>query len=37
MIEITNLHKSFGDSQVLRGVDLTVHQGESLTVIGGSG
>jgi len=37
MIEITNLHKSFGESQVLRGVDLTVHQGESLTVIGGSG
>lgn len=37
MIEITNLHKSFGDSEVLRGVDLTVHQGESLTVIGGSG
>ncbi len=37
MIEITNLHKRFGDLQVLRGVDLTVHQGESLTVIGGSG
>lgn len=37
MIEITNLHKKFGDSEVLRGVDLTVHQGESLTVIGGSG
>ncbi len=37
MIEITNLHKNFGSLQVLRGVNLTVHQGESMTVIGGSG
>jgi phospholipid/cholesterol/gamma-HCH transport system ATP-binding protein len=37
MIEITNLHKSFGSLQVLRGVNLTVDQGESMTVIGGSG
>jgi phospholipid/cholesterol/gamma-HCH transport system ATP-binding protein len=37
MIQITNLHKSFGSLQVLRGVTLTVNRGESMTVIGGSG
>jgi phospholipid/cholesterol/gamma-HCH transport system ATP-binding protein len=37
MIEITNLCKSFGSNQVLRGVNLTVEKGESMTVIGGSG
>jgi phospholipid/cholesterol/gamma-HCH transport system ATP-binding protein len=37
MIEIINLHKSFGSFPVLRGVNLTVEQGESVTVIGGSG
>jgi len=37
MIEITNLHKSFGSLTVLRGVNLTVEKGESMTVIGGSG
>ena len=37
MIEITDLYKSFGSLQVLRGVNLTVEKGESMTVIGGSG
>jgi phospholipid/cholesterol/gamma-HCH transport system ATP-binding protein len=37
MIEIINLHKSFGSFPVLRGVNLAVEQGESVTVIGGSG
>ena len=37
MIEIIDLHKSFGDLAVLRGVNLTVEKGESMTVIGGSG
>jgi phospholipid/cholesterol/gamma-HCH transport system ATP-binding protein len=37
MIEIIDLHKSFGDFPVLRGVNLTVEKGESMTVIGGSG
>jgi phospholipid/cholesterol/gamma-HCH transport system ATP-binding protein len=36
-IRVANLYKSFGESQVLRGVDLEVHQGESMVVIGGSG
>jgi ABC-type transport system involved in resistance to organic solvents, ATPase component len=34
---IRGLHKSFGPKQVLTGLDLDVHEGESLVVIGGSG
>ncbi len=37
MIEAENLFKSFGSNAVLRGVSLSVAQGESLVVIGGSG
>jgi phospholipid/cholesterol/gamma-HCH transport system ATP-binding protein len=37
MIEIINVHKSFGSFAVLRGASLTVEKGESMTVIGGSG
>jgi len=37
MIEIVNLHRSFGAHHVLRGVNLSVEKGESMTVIGGSG
>lgn len=36
-IKIRNLHKAFGKKQVLDGVDLDLHKGESLVVIGGSG
>jgi polar amino acid transport system ATP-binding protein len=37
MIEVQDVHKSFGRLEVLRGVDLTVKNGEVLSVIGGSG
>lgn len=37
MIEIENVHKSFGPLHVLRGVSMTVRNGEVVTVIGGSG
>ncbi|UXU76540.1 MULTISPECIES: amino acid ABC transporter ATP-binding protein [unclassified Paracoccus (in: a-proteobacteria)] len=37
MIEIRNVRKSFGQLEVLKGIDLTVAKGEVLTVIGGSG
>ncbi|MBL0375435.1 amino acid ABC transporter ATP-binding protein [Rhizobium sp. KVB221] len=37
MIEIENVHKSFGALQVLKGIDLTVKKGEVVTIIGGSG
>ena len=37
MIALEDLHKSFGEKQVLAGVNLQVGQGESLCVIGQSG
>jgi len=37
MIEVKNLYKSFGKKHVLCGVDLTVKDGETLVIIGGSG
>jgi len=37
MIEVTGLHKSFGENHVLRGVDLTIPKGQSLVVLGRSG
>jgi len=36
-IALVGLTKAFDGNQVLRGVDLTVRPGESLTIIGGSG
>ncbi|WP_295911620.1 amino acid ABC transporter ATP-binding protein [uncultured Bartonella sp.] len=37
MIEIDNVHKSFGALKVLKGVSMTVNKGEVVSVIGGSG
>lgn len=37
VIHMTNLNKSFGDNQVLRGIDLEVQRGEVLCIIGPSG
>lgn len=36
-IQVMDLHKSFGDNQVLRGVDLTVRTGTTTVILGGSG
>ncbi|MGQ4385356.1 amino acid ABC transporter ATP-binding protein [Streptomyces sp. SAS_270] len=36
-IRVKDLHKSFGDNEVLRGIDLEVGQGEVVCVIGPSG
>jgi len=36
-IEFRGIHKSFGRQVVLRGVDLTVHEGETLVLLGPSG
>lgn len=37
MIRLTDVHKSFGRKQVLRGVTLHVPKGQSMVIIGGSG
>ena len=37
MLKITNLHKEFNGNKVLCGIDLEVHQGEVVAVIGPSG
>jgi len=37
MIELKGVHKSFGNKQVLRGVDLTIRDGELLVILGRSG
>ena len=36
-IKIENVHKSFGEQHVLRGVTTTVNRGETLVLLGGSG
>ncbi len=37
MITVVDLHKSFGDNHVLRGINDTIEQGEKVVVIGPSG
>ena len=37
LIEVKGLKKSFGSLEVLKGIDLTVNQGERIAIIGGSG
>ncbi len=37
VIQITNLHKSFGQLEVLKGVDITAHRGDVVSLIGSSG
>jgi phospholipid/cholesterol/gamma-HCH transport system ATP-binding protein len=37
MIEILDLHKSFDQNHVLKGVNLKVHDGKSMVIIGASG
>ena len=37
MIEINDLHKSFGNNNVLRGINLTIETGETIVIIGKSG
>lgn len=37
MISINNLHKSFGDNKILKGIDLEINKGETTVIIGPSG
>jgi phospholipid/cholesterol/gamma-HCH transport system ATP-binding protein len=37
MIEVRDLHKSFGENHVLRGITLTIPRGTTYVVLGGSG
>lgn len=37
IIEINNLHKSFGTNQVLEGMDLNIQSGETMVILGRSG
>jgi phospholipid/cholesterol/gamma-HCH transport system ATP-binding protein len=36
-IELVNVHKSFGDKRVLQGLSLSIPEGKTTTIIGGSG
>ena len=37
MIDVINLRKSFGDTEVLKGIDITINKGDIVAVIGPSG
>jgi polar amino acid transport system ATP-binding protein/cystine transport system ATP-binding protein len=37
MIEVVGLHKSFGNNEILKGIDLTIRKGEKVVIIGPSG
>lgn len=37
MIEVKDLHKNFGRTEVLKGIDMTIRKGEKIVLIGASG
>jgi arginine/ornithine transport system ATP-binding protein len=36
-LSIKNLHKSFADNEVLKGIDLEAHKGDVISILGSSG
>lgn len=37
MLEIKNVHKSFGEQKILLGLNMTIEKGEIYTMVGGNG
>ena len=37
LIDVHNLHKAFGEHQVLKGIDIQICKGEVIAIIGPSG
>ena len=37
MVELKNIHKSFGNNHILKGVDLNIKKGEVVVILGPSG
>jgi L-cystine transport system ATP-binding protein len=37
MLEINNIHKSFGNNEIIKGVDLTIEKGDVVVILGPSG
>jgi ABC-type polar amino acid transport system ATPase subunit len=37
VVRVENLHKSFGNLEILRGIDMEIHQGEVVVIFGRSG
>ena len=37
LLEIKDIHKSFGNLHVLKGIDLTVNKGDVIAILGPSG
>ena len=37
MLEIKNIYKSFGDYEILKGVDLAIDKGDVVVILGPSG
>ncbi|MEG1887494.1 MAG: polar amino acid ABC transporter ATP-binding protein, partial [Oscillospiraceae bacterium] len=37
LLEVKNLTKSFGKSEIIKGIDFSLEKGEALSIIGSSG
>ena len=37
VIEVSNLVTHYGEREILHGIDMTIHEGEIMVIMGGSG